>query len=107
MSDIDRFAQQIRARDNPAKLGVQIGKIIGENPFVVELAEGKIHGTDGKNLFIADHLLKGYQRLLRSGAVVTLFTQEQNTIKAGDRVIVLVSDDNTTMYVVARTGGIV
>lgn len=104
MSATEDLARELRARDNREKIGVRVGKLVGNDPYVVEV--GKMR-AEGKNLKIAAHLLTGYRtyNIIESetmGRFAAYITLQTDVIQPGDAVIVAVSDNNQTFYVLDK-----
>lgn len=107
MSALNELAMEIRKRDNKEKIGLQIGKVVGVSPFIVEV--GKIR-AEGTHLKIADNLKINYKVMAiiensPVGAFETEIRLTDNVLKGGDSVIVAASDNNQTFYVLGRVGG--
>jgi hypothetical protein len=104
MSAIDDLARELRKRDNQEKIGLQVGRIVSVDPFVLEV--GKLRAA-GKNLKIAEHLLKDHRQHIfvegsPLGDFIGYITLVEHTILAGDEVIVAASDNNQTFYILGK-----
>lgn len=104
MSAIEELAKELRKRDNKEKIGLQIGKVVAVDPIIVEI--GKLR-AEGKNLKVAEHLLKNHREhvLVEAspmGPFETYITLLSDTIEADDAVIVAASDNNQTFYVLGK-----
>lgn len=102
MSSINSLALSIRERDNPSKIGIQIGRVVEAEPLKIEI--GKLHAT-GTNLKIAAHLVAGYTRhvsIASDPPIDGVETLKKDVLEVGDWVIVAVSDNNQVFYVIDK-----
>lgn len=103
MSAIQDLAKELNKNKNPHKIGVQVMHVVAVSPFKIEA--DRIH-AEGKNLVIAAHLLKGYERRIAlstaDGTVVYTEILQEDVLRVGDDVIVMASDNNQVFYVIDK-----
>ena len=103
MSALTKLAKELNKNKNPHKIGVQIMHVVAVSPFKIEA--DRIH-AEGKNLVIASHLLKGYERHLTvktsGGFVDQVEILKEDILQVGDDVIVIASDNNQIFYVIDK-----
>ncbi len=98
------FAKMLKVRDPKEKLGVCTGTVIRGFPNIeVRIDEHNVQDRD--SLIFSSHLLSGYKREYRAttqtGSIqgVMEFT---DTISVGDELIIAVSEDQQTYYVIDK-----
>ena len=120
MNAITEMAKILKERENPSIQGICIGKVISAPPQITIAVNGFILGSS--NIVIAAHLLPSYKR--NTSPTVTVSSASvgdhgshshsvgitditfTDTLKAGDRVIVMVSVDDSTYFILDKVGDI-
>lgn len=121
------FAKEFKKRDNVSVQGITVGTVTSPPPNLVIVVNGFI--LDKEQLVVADYLLSGYKRemITRGSGNITAKTPvpppiyyDQHTViesidfagditltdtlKAGDKVIVMPSTNNEIYYVLSKVG---
>jgi hypothetical protein len=79
-----KFAKLLQERDNLRSIGVVLGTVLAESPLTVGILDNQVQLHTG-NCFIMDSLA------LKSAEIV-----------AGDKVLVIASEDNQTFFIVDK-----
>lgn len=105
MDSITELAKILKARENPSIQGISIGKVLTEIPDIKVSLNGFI--LDKSRIVIAKHLIKQYET---SSTSVSNHGKHMHTIedvlKAGDKVIVIPTMDDSTYFVIDKVGDI-
>mgnify|MGYP000919447788 CR=1 FL=1 len=120
MDGITELAKMFKERENPTLQGICLGEVIAPLPDIQISVNSFI--LDKDDIVIAQHLLPTYKRttlptLTVSSATVGdhgAHTHSVNitditftdTLKKGDRVVVIPSTDNTTYFIIDKVGDI-
>ncbi|WMI80897.1 DUF2577 family protein [Anaerotignum sp. MB30-C6] len=112
------LATEFKKRDNPSIQGITIGTVLSPPPNLVINVNGFV--LDKGQLVVADYLLSGYKRRTMHTVEVSReiigSTHEHthtvtipdetftDTLRTGDRMIVVASADNEIYYVLSKVG---
>lgn len=121
------LAKEFKKRDNISVQGITVGEVTSPPPNLIIIVNGFI--LDKKQLIVANYLLNGYKREMEvagSGKITAktppppLIHYDEHTVvesisltgditftdtlKTGDKVIVMPSIDNNIYYVLSKVG---
>ncbi|MFV0517820.1 MAG: DUF2577 family protein [Aminipila sp.] len=105
MDGITELAKLFKDRNNPSIQGVCIGKVVASFPDIKITLNGLM--LDKTRIVVASHLTKTYVTSSQSVGDHGAHTHTiSDSIKSGDRVIVVPSIDNSMYFVLDKVGDI-